>query len=227
MATPKAQRTWTPRAGQYTRTWRVVDANGQTLGRLASQIAGYLRGKHLPTFAGHMDLGDFVVVVNASRIRVTGNKLRQKMYYRHSGYPGGFKSVVLGDVLERHPDRVIKHAVKGMLPHNALGRKLLSKLKVYAGPTHPHRGQVAESAAPPKAAPAPPRKKAAPAVSDEPEVAATVASEEQPADAEVAEKAEAVVEQETQDIATAETAETPASEASADERPTEKQEQAK
>ncbi|MBI2756142.1 MAG: 50S ribosomal protein L13 [Chloroflexi bacterium] len=142
MAPPKAQRTWTPRAGEVNRAWRVVDAEGKSLGRLASEVAQYLRGKHLPTFAEHMDLGDFVIVLNARRIRVTGNKLQQKMYYRHSGYPGGFKAVALGDMLERHPDRVVKHAVKGMLPHNALGRKILRKLKIYDGPTHPHAGQL-------------------------------------------------------------------------------------
>jgi large subunit ribosomal protein L13 len=119
----------------------VVDAEGQTLGRLATQIAGFLRGKHLPTFAEHMDVGDFVVVVNASAIRLTGNKAQQRFFYRHSTYPGGLKSVSLGDVLARHPERVIKHAVRGMLPHNALGRKVLSKLKVYAGPQHPHAAQ--------------------------------------------------------------------------------------
>lgn len=136
------QRTYTPKGGEIQRAWRVVDAQDKTLGRLASEIAQYLRGKHLPTFAQHMDVGDFVVVVNASGIRVTGDKLRQKFYYRHSSYPGGFKAVALGDVLAKHPDRVIKHAVKGMLPHNALGRKQLRKLKVYAGPTHPHQAQV-------------------------------------------------------------------------------------
>ena len=114
---------------------------GQTLGRLATQIATWLRGKHLPTFAEHMDLGDFVVVVNASRIRVTGNKAAQRKYYRHSTYPGGLKVVALGDLLEKHPERVIKHTVRGMLPHNALGRKMLRKLKIYSGATHPHSAQ--------------------------------------------------------------------------------------
>ncbi len=141
------QRTYTPKAGDITREWRVLDADGQTLGRLATQIAGYLRGKHRPIFAEHLDTGDFVVVVNAARIHVTGKKREQKMYYRHSGYPGGFKAIPLGEVLDRHPERVIKHAVKGMLPHNTLGRKMLQKLKVYAGPTHPHRGQISDAAA--------------------------------------------------------------------------------
>lgn len=136
------QKTYTPKAAEIDRAWRVVDAEGKTLGRLASEIATYLRGKHLPTYAQHMDVGDFVVVINAARVHVTGAKLRQKMYYRHSGYPGGFKAVALGDLLAKHPDRVLKHAVKGMLPHNALGRKQLRKLKIHAGPEHPHLGQV-------------------------------------------------------------------------------------
>jgi large subunit ribosomal protein L13 len=135
------QKTYSPKASEVTHAWRLVDAEGQTLGRLATQIAGWLRGKHLPTFAEHMDLGDFVVVVNAGRIRVTGNKLKQRLYYRHSTYPGGLKSVALGEMLEKHPDRVIKHTVRGMLPHNALGRKMLRKLKIYAGPGHPHDAQ--------------------------------------------------------------------------------------
>ena len=136
------QKTYTPRASEITHEWRVVDATGKSLGRLASEIAQYLRGKHRPTFAEHMDTGDFVVVVNAAQVRITGNKRQQKFYYRHSGYPGGFKAVALGDMLDKHPDRVVKHAVRGMLPHNALGRKMLKKLKIHAGPTHPHGGQV-------------------------------------------------------------------------------------
>jgi large subunit ribosomal protein L13 len=135
------QKTYTPKAGEVTHAWRLVDAEGQTLGRLATQIATWLRGKHLPTFAEHMDLGDFVVVVNAGSIHVTGNKAQQRLYYRHSTYPGGLKSVALGELLARHPERVIKHTVRGMLPHNALGRKMLRKLKVYAGPEHPHAAQ--------------------------------------------------------------------------------------
>ena len=135
------QKTYSPKASEITHAWRLVDADGQTLGRLATQIASWLRGKHLPTYAEHMDLGDFVVVVNASRIRLTGNKAVQRKYYRHSTYPGGLKAVSLGDLLEKHPDRVIKHTVRGMLPHNALGRKMLRKLKIYAGPQHPHSAQ--------------------------------------------------------------------------------------
>jgi large subunit ribosomal protein L13 len=143
---PTSQKTYSPKASEITRSWRLVDANGQTLGRMASAVAGFLRGKHRPTFAEHMDVGDYVVVVNASRVRVTGNKARDRLYYRHSNYPGGFKSVALGELLERHPDRVIKHTVRGMLPHNALGRKMLRKLKVYAGPNHPHEAQFRASA---------------------------------------------------------------------------------
>src|SRR5215472_1402330 len=142
---PTTQKTYSPTASEVTHAWRLVDAEGKTLGRLASNIARYLRGKHLATFAEHMDLGDFVVVVNASRIRLTGNKAQQRLYYRHSTYPGGLKSVPLGDVLERHPERVIKHTVRGMLPHNALGRKMLRKLKVYSGPNHPHEAQFRAS----------------------------------------------------------------------------------
>ncbi|MBV8719138.1 MAG: 50S ribosomal protein L13 [Chloroflexi bacterium] len=138
---PTTQRTYSPKASEVTHAWRLVDAEGQTLGRLATQVASFLRGKHLATFAEHMDLGDFVVIVNASRIRLTGNKAQQRMYYRHSTYPGGLKSIALGELLARHPERVIKHTVRGMLPHNALGRKMLRKLKVYSGPEHPHAAQ--------------------------------------------------------------------------------------
>src|SRR5438067_3559884 len=138
---PTTQKTYSPKASEVTHAWRLVDAQGQTLGRLATEIARYLRGKHLATFAEHMDLGDFVVVVNASGIHVTGNKAQQRLYYRHSGYPGGLKSVPLGELLARHPERVIKRTVRGMLPRNALGRKMLRKLKVYAGPDHPHAAQ--------------------------------------------------------------------------------------
>ena len=135
------QKTYTPKASEVTHAWRLVDAQDQTLGRLATQIAGWLKGKHLPTYSEHMDLGDFVVVVNARDIRVTGNKASQRFYYRHSTYPGGLKAVALGDLLQKHPERVIKHSVRGMLPHNALGRKMLRKLKIYAGPEHPHTAQ--------------------------------------------------------------------------------------
>ena len=138
---PTTQKTYSPKASEVTHAWRLVDAEGQTLGRLATQIARFLRGKHLPTFSEHMDLGDFVVVINARGIRVTGNKAQQRYYYRHSTYPGGLKSIALGELLERHPERVIRHTVRGMLPHNALGRKMLRKLKIYSGPEHPHAAQ--------------------------------------------------------------------------------------
>src|SRR5438445_3828871 len=120
------------------RNWLVVDAAGKTLGRLATQIADLLRGKGKPTFTPHVDVGDFVVVVNAEKIRVTGNKLAAKRYYRHSGYPGGLRSRTLAEQLERGPEEVIRRAVRGMLPRNRLGRTQLTKLKVYAGADHPH-----------------------------------------------------------------------------------------
>jgi large subunit ribosomal protein L13 len=123
------------------RNWLLVDAQGQTLGRLATQIADALRGKRKPTYTPHVDVGDFVVVVNAEKIAVTGNKLHEKMYYRHSGYPGGLKKRTLNDMLQRRPEEVIRLAVRGMLPKNRLARKQLTKLKVYAGPEHPHEAQ--------------------------------------------------------------------------------------
>jgi large subunit ribosomal protein L13 len=138
---PTTQKTYSPKASEVTHAWRLVDAEGQTLGRLATQIAGFLRGKHLATFSEHMDVGDFVVVVNAGGIRVTGNKAQQRIYYHHSTYPGGLKAIALGELLAKHPERVIKHTVRGMLPHNALGRKMLRKLKVYSGSEHPHAAQ--------------------------------------------------------------------------------------
>ena len=123
------------------RDWLIVDATGQTLGRLSTQIADALRGKRKPTYTPHVDTGDFVIVVNAEKISVTGNKLADKKYYRHSGYPGGLKVRTLEEQLERRPEEVIRHAVKGMLPRNRLARKQLTKLKVYAGPDHPHVAQ--------------------------------------------------------------------------------------
>jgi large subunit ribosomal protein L13 len=134
-------KTYTPKAADIQREWFVIDAKDQTLGRLATQIAVLLRGKHKPIFAPHMDVGDYVIVVNCEKIRVTGRKLDQKFYYRHSGYPGGLKSVSLRDMLRQHPERVIQAAVRGMLPKNRLGRKMIKKLKVYAGDTHPHQAQ--------------------------------------------------------------------------------------
>jgi large subunit ribosomal protein L13 len=123
------------------RNWLLVDASGQTLGRLATQIADVLRGKRKPTYTPHVDTGDFVIVVNAEKIAVTGNKRAEKLYYRHSGYPGGLKSRTLAEMLDRRPEEVIRLAVKGMLPRNRLARKQLTKLKVYAGPEHPHAAQ--------------------------------------------------------------------------------------
>jgi large subunit ribosomal protein L13 len=126
------------------RDWFLVDAEGQTLGRLATQLADALRGKRKPDFTPHIDTGDFVVVINAEKIRVTGDKLNQKTYWRHSGYPGGVKSRTLAEMLERQPEEVIRRAVRGMLPRNKLGRQQLLKLKVYSGTEHPHQAQRPE-----------------------------------------------------------------------------------
>jgi large subunit ribosomal protein L13 len=135
-------KTYTLKAKETEVRWHLVDAEGRPLGRLASEVATLLRGKHRPTYTPHMDNGDFVVVVNASKVKVTGAKAQQKVYYRHSGYPGGLKEISLERMMERHPTRVIEHAVKGMLPHNRLGRRLMRHLKVYAGRDHPHEAQV-------------------------------------------------------------------------------------
>jgi large subunit ribosomal protein L13 len=136
-----AVKTYVANSTTRERNWLVVDANGQTLGRLATQIADALRGKRKPEYTPHVDTGDFVVVVNAEKISVSGNKRAEKRYYRHSGYPGGIKSRTLEEMLERRPEEVIRLAVKGMLPRNRLARKQLTKLKVYAGPEHPHAAQ--------------------------------------------------------------------------------------
>jgi large subunit ribosomal protein L13 len=135
------QKTYYPKQDDLSKDWVLVDANGHTLGRLATQIAQVLIGKHKPKYTPGVDTGDYVVVVNAAHIRVTGNKLEDKMYYRHTGYPGGIKSINLKDLLVRNPTMVIEKAVWGMLPHNRLGRRLLKKLKVYAGADHPHEAQ--------------------------------------------------------------------------------------
>lgn len=135
------QKTYVPKSGDITHEWKLVDANGQNLGRLATRIATILMGKDKPTFTPGVDTGDYVIVVNAERITVTGNKLDDKYYYRHSGYPGGLKKINLRDQLAKYPDRVIRQAVWGMLPHNRYGRKLVKKLKIYAGPDHPHNAQ--------------------------------------------------------------------------------------
>ena len=135
------QKTYVPKAGDITQDWILIDANGQNLGRLATQIANILLGKNKPTYTPGVDTGDYVIVVNAERITVTGNKREDKVYYRHTGYPGGLKQIKLKDQLVQHPERVIRQAVWGMLPHHRLGRKLIKKLKVYAGPEHPHDSQ--------------------------------------------------------------------------------------
>lgn len=135
------EKTYVPKAGEIQREWLLVDANGQNLGRLASRIAEILMGKHKPTFTPGLDTGDFVVVVNAKHITVTGKKLDEKIYYRYTGYPGGIREIKLRDLLAKHPDRVIQKAVWGMLPHNKLGRRMLKKLKIYAGADHPHEAQ--------------------------------------------------------------------------------------
>jgi large subunit ribosomal protein L13 len=134
-------KTYSAKPGEVTREWYLVDAEGKTLGRLATQIADTLRGKRKPQYTPHVDTGDFVIVVNAEKIQVTGNKLDQKRYYRHSGYPGGLRSRTLREQLDRRPTEVLRVAVKGMLPKNRLARQQLTKLKIYAGPEHPHEAQ--------------------------------------------------------------------------------------
>ena len=136
-----AMKTYVAKPSDRDRQWLLVDASGKTLGRLATQLADLLRGKRKPEYTPHIDTGDFVIVVNAERIAVTGNKRQAKRYYRHSGYPGGLRSRTLAEMLERRPEEVIRLAVKGMLPRNRLARKQLTKLKIYAGPEHPHAAQ--------------------------------------------------------------------------------------
>jgi large subunit ribosomal protein L13 len=137
----KRQKTYSPRPEDLQRDWYVVDATDLPLGRLASEVAKLLRGKHKPTYAPHMDGGDFVIVLNAAQVAVTGNKEEAKMYYRHSGYPGGLRAENLRQLRERQPERIVETAVRGMLPKNRLGRRLITKLKVYAGAEHPHASQ--------------------------------------------------------------------------------------
>ena len=134
-------RTYTPKPADVQRQWYVIDATDVVLGRLASQVAALLRGKHKPIFAPHVDTGDFVIIVNADKVALSGKKLEQKRAYRHSGYPGGLSSISYADLLHKHPERAVEKAVKGMLPKNRLGRKMFHKLKVYAGPEHPHAAQ--------------------------------------------------------------------------------------
>ena len=138
-------KTWNAKAEDFERRWYLVDAEGQTLGRLATRIADTLRGKRKPEYTPHVDSGDFVVVVNAEKIAVTGKKLDEKLYYRHSGYPGGLRSRSLREELERRPTEVLRRAVKGMLPRNRLARRQITKLKIYAGPVHPHEAQRPEA----------------------------------------------------------------------------------
>jgi len=133
------------KAKDVERQWHVIDASGKILGKLATQVANLLMGKHKPIFVPYLDTGDFVIVLNATKIRVTGKKPKQKTYYHHTGYPGGIKAETYEELMANHPTRVIEHAVRGMLPHNRLGRAMFKKLKVYAGDSHPHQAQVAGS----------------------------------------------------------------------------------
>jgi large subunit ribosomal protein L13 len=141
---PQLQRTFSPKPGDVERSWYVVDATDVPLGRLASEVAQVLRGKNKPTYAPHIDGGDHVIVVNAEKVHVSGSKELEKIYYRHSGYPGGLRALTLSEIRETHPERIIEIAVKGMLPKNRLGRQMYTKLKVYAGPDHPHAAQKPE-----------------------------------------------------------------------------------
>lgn len=136
-----ADKTYSPKAADIVRAWHVVDADSLPLGRLASEIAGVLKGKHKAVYAPHVDTGDFVVVINAEKVAVTSDKSRTKIYYRHSGYPGGIKAETFESLRERRPEAIVERAVRGMLPKNKLGRKMIKKLKVYAGPDHPHQAQ--------------------------------------------------------------------------------------
>ena len=138
---PRLQKTYTPKPADITRAWLLVDAEDVPLGRLASEVAQLLRGKHKPIWAPHIDVGDHVVVINAAKVAVTGNKETAKIYYRHSGYPGGLTELSFAEMRAKHPDRIVETAVRGMLPKNRLGRKMISKLRVYAGADHPHAAQ--------------------------------------------------------------------------------------
>lgn len=186
-------KTYTLKGKEVETRWHVVDAAGRPLGRVATEVAHLLRGKYRPTFTPHMDNGDYVIVVNASEVQVTGNKSQQKLYRRHTGYPGGLREIPFAKLITQHPERVMQQAVKGMLPHNRLGRKLLKHLKVYGGPEHPHEAQVnagrrrarmAESAPPSKA------RKAKEEAKEEPKAQAG-APEEDTAAPEAVEQAEA------------------------------------
>jgi len=135
-------KTYVTKASDIERRWWVIDASGKTLGRMATEIARLLQGKNKPMYSPHLDIGDFVVVINAAKVRVTGKKAEEKVYYRHSQYPGGLKSITFAKMLETHPTRLIEHAVKGMLPHNRQGRAMAKRLRVYAGDIHPHQAQT-------------------------------------------------------------------------------------
>lgn len=135
-------KTYSTKRADIERKWHLIDASDKTLGRLATRIASFLMGKHKPIFSPHLDTGDFVVVINADKVHITGNKAKQKLYYRHSGYPGGLKSISLEKMMQTNPTRVIEHAVNGMLPHTRLGASMKKRLKVYAGETHPHPVQT-------------------------------------------------------------------------------------
>jgi len=135
-------KTYSTKATDIERQWHTIDASGKTLGKLATQIAGLLMGKHKPIYSPNLDTGDYVIVINADKVRVTGNKAKQKTYYRHSGYPGGLKSITLEKMMQTNPTRIIEHAVKGMLPHTRLGASMRKKLRVYVGDTHPHPAQT-------------------------------------------------------------------------------------
>ena len=135
-------KTYSPKVSEIKREWHVIDATGQVLGRLATRVARLLMGKQKPIFSPNLDVGDYVVVINADKVRVTGEKAKQKVYYRHSGYPGGLKSITYDKLMQTNPTRAIEHAVKGMLPHTRLGAKMMKKLRVYVGDTHPHLSQT-------------------------------------------------------------------------------------
>ena len=138
-------KTYSTKAADIKRQWHVIDASDKILGRLSTQIAGLLMGKHKPIFSRHLDTGDFVVIINADKVRVTGNKVKQKLYYRHTGYPGGLKTTTLEEMMQTHPTRVIEYAVKGMLPHNRLQDRMMKRLRIFTGDTHPYGGQVKAS----------------------------------------------------------------------------------
>jgi len=135
-------KTYSTKVSEIKRDWHVIDATDQVLGRLATRVAGLLMGKHKPIFSRNLDVGDYVVIINAEKVRVTGDKAKQKVYYRHSGYPGGLKSITYDKLMQTNPTRIIEHAVKGMLPHTRLGANMMKKLKVYVGDIHPHLGQT-------------------------------------------------------------------------------------